>query len=183
MLKQCSRHFKNQQGNAGKWNCWDCPCCKAKSCSDGRGAPKAPRCPFCAWARTGWGDWIRLNKCGYVVISRVDRFEVVKTLVLGDCPHTPWAFCKGYKQGRPLFLYSSVENLIQSLGTSPTLVMEGPSHRGGTPDPLWCFQSGRQLLQELHCHFEGFGHKNNYVLIWVMAKSVDLWCARGVHHE
>lgn len=36
-------------------------CCKAKSCSDGRGAPKAPRCPFCAWARTGWGDWIRLN--------------------------------------------------------------------------------------------------------------------------
>jgi hypothetical protein len=100
----------------------------------------------------------------YVVISRVDRFEVVKTLVLGDCPHTPWAV-KGYKQGRPLFLYSSVENLIQSLGTSPTLVMEGPFHRGGTPDPLWCFQSGRQLLQELHCHFEGFGHKNNYVLI------------------
>ena len=75
-------------------------CCKAKSCSDGRGAPKAPRCPFCAWARTGWGDWIRLNIFVMVVISRVDRFEVVKTLVLGDCPHTPWAV-KGYKQGRP----------------------------------------------------------------------------------
>lgn len=65
-----------------------------------------------------------MNICGYVVISRVDRFEIVKTLLLGDCPHTPWAV-KGYKQGRPLFLYSSVENLIQSLGTSPTLVMEG----------------------------------------------------------